>query len=134
MPILLVREKYHYYKKQINFDENVLKEKYGYEYVKVFENKITDTDNIEDVLNKLGEISNQEEHKSSSFTNVLEGGWYDVYENKERNIWIINIQYDQSNTIIDGEKFYTVNKENGEVKKYKSIGTLNSFNKYIEEN
>ena len=48
-------------------------------------------DNIEDVLNKLGEISNQEEHKSSSFTNVLEGGWYDVYENKERNIWIINI-------------------------------------------
>ena len=31
-------------------------------------------------------------------------------------------------------KFYTVNKENGEVKKYKSIGTLNSFNKYIEEN
>lgn len=126
--------KYHYYKKQINFDENVLKEKYGYEYVKVFENKITDTDNIEDVLNKLGEISNQEEHKSSSFINVLEGGWYDVYENKERNIWIINIQYDQSNTIIDGEKFYTVNKENGEVKKYKSIGTLNSFNKYIEEN
>lgn len=55
--------------------------------------------------NKLGEISNQEEHKSSSFTNVLEGGWYDVYENKERNIWIINIQYDQSNTIIDGENF-----------------------------
>lgn len=57
-----------------------------------------------------------------------------VYENKERNTWIINIQYDQSNTIIDSEKFYTVNKENGEVKKYKSIGTLNSFNKYIEEN
>ena len=45
--------KYHYYKKQINFDENVLKEKYGYEYVKVFENKIDSQKYfMEEALNK----------------------------------------------------------------------------------
>ncbi len=32
---------------------------------------------------------------------------------KKENIWIINIQYDQSNTIIDGEKFYTATKKWG---------------------
>lgn len=126
--------KYHIYKKQINFDENILKDKWGYEYVKVFKTQMSGADDINDVLNKLGEISQKEECESSTFTNMLEGGWYDIYENKEKNLWIINIQYDQSKTIIDGEKFYTVNKETGEVKKYKSIGTLNSLNKYIEQN
>lgn len=37
------------------------------------------------------------------------------------------------NMFIDCEVFYTVCKESGEVKKYTSIGSLYSFNNYLDK-
>lgn len=125
--------KYHYYKNKINFNEEKLKNSYGYKYINEYDNRISN--NISDVnilLRELEAFSEKEEIGGASLTELLKNQWYDIYEDEENRLWIINIQA-KDGMIIDCEVFYTVNKETGVIKKYTSIGSLYNFNHYLDE-
>lgn len=121
---------YHYYKTPITFDKNQMID-CGFKYIESCD-KLVFAENPAELINNLDNVYRSD--ASNLLKQKTDGFWYNVYEDAEKNLWIVYLQYRKGELICDVDELYTIDKLSGKIEKYTSIGSMNLFNYYINQN